>query len=67
MHLTVNGEIYDNLIENMTMQDLLDYLKLPANKIAIERNREIVSKSSFNTAILNDGDIIEIIHFIGGG
>mgnify|MGYP000085193313 FL=1 len=67
MYLTVNGEIYDNLIENMTMQDLLDYLKLPANKIAIERNREIVSKSSFNTAILNDGDIIEIIHFIGGG
>ncbi|MEN9018004.1 MAG: sulfur carrier protein ThiS [Hellea sp.] len=67
MYLTVNGKIYDNLIENMTMQDLLDYLKLPANKIAIERNREIVSKSSFNTAILNDGDIIEIIHFIGGG
>jgi len=67
MYLTVNGKIYDNLIKNMTMQDLLDYLKLPANKIAIERNREIVSKSSFNTAILNDGDIIEIIHFIGGG
>ena len=67
MYLTVNGKIYDNLIDNMTMQDLLDYLKLPANKIAIERNREIVSKSSFNTAILNDGDIIEIIHFIGGG
>jgi len=67
MYLTVNGKIYDNLIENMTMQDLLDYLKLPANKIAIERNREIVSKSSFNTAILNDGDIIEIINFIGGG
>ncbi|MDC0880996.1 sulfur carrier protein ThiS [Hellea sp.] len=67
MYLTVNGKIYDNLIENMTMQDLLDYLKLPANKIAIERNREIVSKSSFDTAILNDGDIIEIIHFIGGG
>ena len=67
MYLTVNGKIYDNLIENMTMQDLLDYLELPANKIAIERNREIVSKSSFNTAILNDGDIIEIIHFIGGG
>ena len=67
MYLTVNGKIYDNLIENMTMQDLLDYLKMPANKIAIERNREIVSKSSFDTAILNDGDIIEIIHFIGGG
>ena len=67
MYLTVNGKIYDNLIENMTMQDLLDYLKLPANKIATERNREIVSKSSFDTAILNDGDIIEIIHFIGGG
>jgi thiamine biosynthesis protein ThiS len=49
------------------MRELLDHLKLPAKKIAIERNREIVSKSTYDSVSLNDGDIIEIIHFIGGG
>ncbi|MDA8888635.1 sulfur carrier protein ThiS [Hellea sp.] len=63
----MNGHRYDNLEDDMTMSELLDYLKLPAKKIAIERNREIISKSTYNTVRLNDGDIMEIIHFIGGG
>ncbi|MBT3593191.1 MAG: sulfur carrier protein ThiS [Hellea sp.] len=67
MYLIVNGHRYDNLEDDMTMSELLDYLKLPAKKIAIERNREIISKSTYNTVRLNDGDIMEIIHFIGGG
>ena len=67
MYLIVNGHRYDNLEDDMTMSELLDYLKLPAKKIAIERNREIISKSTYNTVRLNDGDIVEIIHFIGGG
>ena len=67
MYLIVNGHRYDNLEDDMTMSELLDYLKLPAIKIAIERNREIISKSTYNTVRLNDGDIMEIIHFIGGG
>ena len=67
MYFIVNGHRYDNLKDDMTMSELLDYLKLPAKKIAIERNREIISKSTYNTVRLNDGDIMEIIHFIGGG
>ena len=67
MYLIVNGHRYDNLEDDMTMSELLDYLKLPAKKIAIERNREIISKSTYNTVRLNDGDIVENIHFIGGG
>lgn len=67
MYLIVNGKKYDNLEDDITMLELLDHLKLPAKKIAIERNREIVSKSTYDSVRLNDGDIIEIIHFIGGG
>ena len=67
MYLIVNGKKYDNLEDVITMRELLDHLKLPAKKIAIERNREIVSKSTYDSVRLNDGDIIEIIHFIGGG
>ena len=67
MYLIVKGNRYDNLEDDMTMSELLDYLKLPAKKIAVERNREIISKSTYNTVRLNDGDIMENIHFIGGG
>jgi len=42
-------------------------LSLPPKKIAVERNLEIVSKSTFETTTLSEGDRLEIIHFIGGG
>lgn len=67
MYLIVNGEEYDDLPVDMTVLALLAYLSLPEKKIAVERNREIVSKSTFDTTKLSDGDQLEIIHFIGGG
>ncbi|PHR55410.1 MAG: thiamine biosynthesis protein ThiS [Robiginitomaculum sp.] len=67
MELTINGELYENLAEILTVSDLLAYLKLPKGKIAVERNLEIVSKSAFDTTQLETNDKLEIIHFIGGG
>jgi len=55
------------LPQPLTVAGLIAHLGLPEKKIAIERNREIVSKSTFAEAELSDGDILEIIHFIGGG
>ena len=67
MYLTVNGKEYDDMPDDMTVAALLTHLSLPEKKIAVERNREIVSKSTFNITKLSDGDQLEIIHFIGGG
>ena len=67
MNLVINGEDHHDLPEPLTVAGLIAHLALPEKKIAIERNREIVSKSTFNTTELSDGDILEIIHFIGGG
>jgi thiamine biosynthesis protein ThiS len=67
MNLVINGEDHHDLPEPLTVQGLILHLGLPAKKIAIERNREIVPKSTFETALLADGDVLEIIHFIGGG
>jgi len=67
MNLVINGEDYDDLPEPLTVLGLVSHLGLPEKKIAIERNREIVSKSTFATTELSDGDRLEIIHFIGGG
>jgi len=67
MKLKVNGEWVEDLPDAMSVAALLAHLQLPEKKIAVERNLEIVSKSTFETTILAEGDQLEIIHFIGGG
>ena len=66
MDITVNGEKrrFDG---PLTVADLLAALELPARKIAVERNLEIVPKSLFGETAIADGDRIEIVQFVGGG
>ena len=64
--ITVNGkQITINL--KYSLKNLLDNLKLPIKKIAIELNREIINKKRISKIILKSGDKIEIVNFIGGG
>jgi sulfur carrier protein len=35
--------------------------------VAVERNREIIPRAQHGSATLNDGDLIEVVHFVGGG
>ncbi len=67
MNLVVNGDSYKDLPKALTVAGLIKHLGLPATKIAVERNLEIVSKSQFDHTVLSEGDTLEIIHFIGGG
>ena len=50
-----------------SLKNLIDKLKLPIKKIAIELNRQIVDKKRISKIILKSGDRIEIVNFIGGG
>ena len=67
MNLVINGKDYDDIPVGMTVAALLAHLQLPPKKVAVERNLEIVPKSTFENTQLSDGDRLEIIHFIGGG
>ncbi|MFT6558711.1 sulfur carrier protein ThiS [Sneathiella sp.] len=66
MNLTINGEkrVYDR---SLSIDELLNDLELDGQKVALERNLEIVPKSSYSTTMLEEGDKLEIVHFIGGG
>ena len=66
MDITVNGE-EKRFDGPLTVAGLLSALDLPARKIAVERNLEIVPKSLFGEVALADGDRIEIVQFVGGG
>jgi len=52
---------------NISLKILIDNLKLPINKVAIELNRKIVNKNNISKIILKSGDKVEIVNFIGGG
>ncbi|MGF1607703.1 MAG: sulfur carrier protein ThiS [Rhodothalassiaceae bacterium] len=66
IQVTVNGE-HRQIAAGQSPAGLLAMLKLDPAKVALERNREIVPKSAYADIILEDGDELEIVHFIGGG
>jgi thiamine biosynthesis protein ThiS len=66
MLLTVNGEIRE-LEDGLSVETFLRALGLDPARVAVERNLGIVSKSRFGATILQNGDRLEIVHFVGGG
>ena len=66
LRLSVNGQARE-FPAPLTVEDLLRHLQLDSAKVAVERNLEIVPRSTYATAPLANGDRLEIVHFIGGG
>ncbi|MGZ5936187.1 MAG: sulfur carrier protein ThiS [Rhizomicrobium sp.] len=66
MNVTINGEA-KHLNSAMTLNEMLAFLGLDPKKIAVERNLEIVPRSTYASVQVKDGDKYEIVHFIGGG
>ena len=66
MKIVLNGEEI-NIANNLNVMGLIELYELPASKVAVERNLEIVPKSAYVTTMLKENDKIEIVHFIGGG
>jgi thiamine biosynthesis protein ThiS len=64
--LTINGEVRQ-VPAGVHVAGLLDLLGLDRRKVAVERNEAIVPRSAYDAAMLDAGDRIEIVHFIGGG
>jgi thiamine biosynthesis protein ThiS len=64
--LLVNGE--EREIEaGATVSSLLESLDLVPGTVVVERNRKIVERSRYEEVLLEDGDRLELVHFVGGG
>ena len=64
--IQLNGRPYEINTET-NLNQLLNKLKIQKTKVAIEVNGAIVEKNKYLKVILNKGDKVEIVHFIGGG
>jgi thiamine biosynthesis protein ThiS len=66
MKLTINGE--EKQFESVpTLAALIDHLGIKGDRVAVELNRDIVSRPKWADTTLHDGDKLEIVHFVGGG
>ena len=66
VNIYLNGELRE-VPEALTLAALLDWLKLPAERVAVERNREIVPRSKWAETMIQADDRLEVVHFVGGG
>ena len=64
--VTLNGEPV-SFAAGASVADVVAHLGLVGKRIAVERNQDIVPKSQHATTHLIAGDVIEIVHAIGGG
>ena len=64
--IKLNGKI-KIINSNYKIQNLINDLKIPIKKVAIELNHEILNKKELNKIKIKKNDNIEIVHFIGGG
>lgn len=66
MNVTINGETRD-VPDGVNVEGLLAVLGLNAERVAIERNLEILPRSAWNVTQVRPGDRYEIVHLVGGG
>jgi thiamine biosynthesis protein ThiS len=66
LRIEVNGEGLE-VEPGATLDDLVRQLALVPERLALERNREVVRRADWPQTNLNEGDRIEIVHFVGGG
>jgi len=64
--IQVNGEKKE-VGEGLTLAALLELLKLPGDRIAVELNLEIAPRNRWSQTVVKDGDRLEVVHFVGGG
>jgi len=66
MKLVINGE--DRAFgSSLTLAQLIDCLGMKPDRVAVERNRSIVPRGEWPNTQLEEGDRLEIVHFVGGG
>ena len=64
--VTINGHSIE-LKSSITIAEYLAPNDYKADRIAVELNEAILPKDSYASTILKDGDVLEIVNFVGGG
>jgi len=64
--ITLNGDPLD-VSGPLTVAELLASLEIDARRVAVEHNLVVLKRAAFDATLLNEGDSVEIVNFVGGG
>ena len=66
MQITINGQKKE-FGKEITVLEILEVLNIDPRKVAVEHNLHLIRRETHGQTVLNDGDELEIINFVGGG
>ena len=66
MTIKLNGDRRD-VPGPLSVSALLEQLEIDSRRVAVELNLNVVKKTAYDSSVINDGDEIEIVNFVGGG
>lgn len=66
MTIQLNGEPYE-LDAPLTVAALLERLGIDGRRVAVEHNEVVVKRARYETTTIQDGDVVEVVNFVGGG
>ncbi len=66
MKIQINGEQRETP-DGLTVEGLLKWLEMPLDRVAIERNRELISRRNWGETVVREGDRVEVVQLVGGG
>ncbi|MFD1425709.1 sulfur carrier protein [Kroppenstedtia sanguinis] len=67
MHIQLNGKQQDVPESICDVESLITHLGLSDRMIVVEKNREILDRDQYSEILLEEGDRLEIVQFVGGG
>jgi sulfur carrier protein len=69
LSVVLNGQprIFDSLSSSSSLDLVIAGLGLKGDRVAVEHNGEIVMRTAWAATMLQDGDRLEVVHFVGGG
>ena len=66
MEIIFNGKPRE-IQKSISIQEFLNQLQIDCMQVVVEHNRSIIARQRLDETLLNHGDTLEVIHFVGGG
>jgi len=66
MTIKLNGDPHE-IPGPLSVSALLEQLAIDSRRVAVELNLDVVKKAAYDSSVINEGDAVEIVNFVGGG
>jgi thiamine biosynthesis protein ThiS len=66
MVIILNGDRHE-LAGPLTVTELLSHLKIDPRRVAVELNLVVLKRTAFESTLIEEGDEVEVVNFVGGG